>query len=107
MKGDWKLETQNLIINTLSVRCDQGPGWLFEQSLKNIIFERNAEILSQNGNPVGVLLPGKNGFDVDFTDEWKDEHHLKVLSRLDGSWRLEWFVESSDYVSFDLLVEEE
>jgi hypothetical protein len=107
VKGDWKLETQTLQINDVSVRCDQGPGWLFEQSLKNITLDRDAEVLNRNGHPVGVLLPGKNGFDIDLTDDWDDEHHLKVVARTDGSWRLEWFVQSSEYVSFDLLVSED
>jgi len=107
ISGDWKLDTESLNIKELAVRCDKGPGWLFEQNLKNLNFERDADVLNLNGNPVGFLLPGKNGFDVEFTDKWDAEHRVKLVSRTDGSWRMEWFVSSNDYVSFDMLVNEQ
>ena len=107
VKGDWKLEAESLRINEVSVLCDKGRGWTFEQSLENLSFERDVEVLKLGGIPVGHLLPNKNGFSVDFSDRWDDEHHLKLVARLDGSWRMEWFVASSEYISFDLLVNQE
>ena len=107
VRGDWRLESQVLQINELSVLCDRSPGWNFEQAIKDISFERDAEVLKLSGVPVGHLLPNKTGFSVEFTDKWDDEHHVKVVARIDGSWRMEWFVSSSEYIAFDLLVNED
>jgi hypothetical protein len=115
VKGEWFLEQQQMTLRYLGVVCEDSKQWTFSQQIHNFVFERrvdpedpSVDALFWNSKIAGRIFSAKRGFVVDFEDEWGDRHHVRVLKPVENAKeklpRLDWFVSSSDYVSFDVQV---
>jgi len=115
VRGDWQLNSEALVLEKLAVLCEDPKQWTFDQKIENRIFVRgineedpSIDALFYEGQSVGQVYSQKRGFLVDFVDEWDDRHHIRVSKYLKENGelyqRLDWFVLSSEYISFDLSV---
>jgi|GEM_PF-3558632 len=112
VNGEWKLSSDSMTLDHLGVLCEGARQWTFDQKMENLIFDRRLEegedALFLDNKRIGQVLSQNRGFVVDFVDQWDDRHHVKVLDYLreDESryQRLDWFVQSDQYISFDLQV---
>ncbi len=90
-------------IEKLGIHCTKGPYWNFEQELPPMNFELKGIELFWNNDLVGRV--GQQTLRVEFTDEWNDQHYIFVRNFIEDNkyvHYLNWSVNSSDYISFDM-----